>query len=107
MLNELRDEIHATAKEKGWYQPAPSFGESIALTHAELSEALEEYRRDGAAMNTIIFAGKPEGIPAELADVIIRTLDICGFYKIDIDRIVKLKMAYNKTRPHRHGGKKL
>ena len=34
----------------------------------------------------------------ELADSLIRILDICAFYDIDIDRHVRLKMQYNATR---------
>lgn len=55
--------------------------------------------------NTGTSIGKPEGVPSELADEIIRILDICGHYGIDIERIVDEKMVYNGTRPHRHGGK--
>ena len=43
-LNQWRDEIHALAKEKGWWEVERTFGEIIALCHSELSEALEEYR---------------------------------------------------------------
>lgn len=50
--------------------------------------------------------GKPEGIPIELADVIIRVLDYCGYAGIDIDAAISQKHEYNKTRPYRHGGKK-
>ena len=49
---------------------------------------------------------KPEGIPIELADVIIRVLDLCGRYGIDIEAAIREKHAYNLTREHRHGGKK-
>lgn len=48
---------------------------------------------------------KPEGIPSELADIIIRVLDICGHLDIDIANALADKMAYNETRPYRHGGK--
>lgn len=50
--------------------------------------------------------GKPEGIPTELADVIIRVLDYCGYAGIDIDAAISQKHEYNKSRPYRHGGKK-
>ena len=50
--------------------------------------------------------GKPEGIPIELADVIIRVLDYCGYAGIDIDAAISQKHEYNRTRPYRHGGKK-
>ena len=33
-------------------------------------------------------AGKPEGVPIELADAIIRILDYCGYARIDIDAAV-------------------
>jgi len=49
---------------------------------------------------------KPEGIPSELADIIIRVLDICGFHGIDIAHALADKMAYNETRQYRHGGKR-
>jgi NTP pyrophosphatase (non-canonical NTP hydrolase) len=48
---------------------------------------------------------KPEGVPIELADCIIRILDYCGHAGIDIEQAIKIKHEYNKTRPHRHGGK--
>ena len=49
---------------------------------------------------------KPEGIAAELADVIIRVLDYCAYAGIDIENVLKVKHEYNKSRPYRHGGKK-
>ncbi len=52
-------------------------------------------------------AHKPEGVCAELADIVIRVADLCGLYGIDLEKSLKEKMAYNKTRPYRHGGKQL
>lgn len=37
----LIDDIHQTAKSKGWWDTPRSFGEVVALVHSELSEALE------------------------------------------------------------------
>ena len=125
MLNELAKEIHENAVEHGWWDESRSFGEVDALCHSELSEALEEHR-DGRPMvyvldlsgddNAVLrleedtdkFNGrKPEGVAVEMADCIIRILDWCGKEGIDIDKIIRLKMEYNKTRPYRHGGKLL
>lgn len=50
---------------------------------------------------------KPVGVPSELADIIVRVLDFSGEHGIDIERAVLEKMAYNRTRPHKHGGKVL
>lgn len=46
---------------------------------------------------------KPEGVAVELADCIIRCLDMMQSLGVDIDQIVQEKMAYNKSRPHKHG----
>ncbi len=48
---------------------------------------------------------KPEGIPIELADCIIRILDYCGKENIDIEQAIQIKNEYNKSRPYRHGNK--
>jgi hypothetical protein len=49
--------------------------------------------------------GKPEGVPSELADTLIRVLDTAGEYGIDLAQIVQEKLAYNSTRGYRHGGR--
>lgn len=132
-LNSLRDACHTNAKYKGFHDPEvrPSVGESIALIHSELSEALEDHRKGhtpnhvwyeekagkevlktdrfakDAEMGMPVTLNKPCGIPSEMADVIIRVLDFCGLHDIDIDRAVRQKMAFNAQRPFRHGDKKL
>lgn len=50
---------------------------------------------------------KPEGIGSEAADVLIRLLDTCERWKVDLDHEFERKIAFNATRGHRHGGKRL
>ena len=59
--------------------------------HSELSEALEAYREDGdtdAHWRWHDHDGKevrrPEGVPFELADVVIRVTDMAEWFKIDL-----------------------
>lgn len=39
----------------------------------------------------------------EIADTFLRLMDLCGEYDIDIEKHIKLKAAYNETRPLKHG----
>lgn len=50
---------------------------------------------------------KPEGVPSELADVVIRAFDFAYEFGIPLEEIIRLKAEYNKTRGRRHGGKTL
>lgn len=105
-LREIVKEAHATAVEKGWWDSERNVFEQIALVHSELSEALEEARV--CSDLTLIDEeeeGKPVGFSIELADAIIRIADMCGALGIDLERAVFKKLAYNKTRPYRHGDK--
>lgn len=99
----IQSEIHATAKSKGWWDQERNNGEMVALIHSELSEALEAIRHGNPSDDKI-----PEfnGAEAELADAIIRILDMAHARGWRVLEAVIAKMAYNDTRPHMHGGKK-
>ena len=110
-LNKLSAEIYEWAKSKGWWEEKRDLPTQIALQHSELSEVLEEYRKHKDPTEIYFSKGtngldKPEGIPIEYVDLIIRVLDTCGHYGIDINEAVRMKMEYNKTRPIRHGDRK-
>jgi NTP pyrophosphatase (non-canonical NTP hydrolase) len=105
-ISILVDRAYENARNKGFYDTPVDFGTRIALMHEELSEALAEYRNHQPY--DLVYTdekGKPEGIPIELADCVIRIFDAAGYYKIDLQAAILRKMAYNSTRPYRHGSK--
>jgi len=104
-LNQIAIEIHKNAVAHGWWETERPFGEIIALCHSELSEALEAYR-NGEDM-VWINDGKPDGVAVEMADCIIRILDWFAHEEIDVDSVLEMKHNYNKTRPYKHGGKRI
>lgn len=104
-LNELGDEIHAWAVNQGFYDGPIALPTHLMLIVSECAEALEEYR-DGMSPKFIYHKdGKPEGVPVELADVLIRVLDTMTYHGIDIDQVVRQKIDYNHTRSRMNGGK--
>jgi len=103
--------VHQLAIDKGWYSTATTktpeyIAYKIARIHSEISEALDEVR---SPVDVCIRSesGKPEGLPIELADVVIRVLDLAGYLGIDLQDAIAVKHQYNKTRSYRHGSKTL
>ena len=112
-LNEWSKDVHQLARDKGWYDNDDgnrNIPEMLALIHSEISEALEEYRT-GDPMNEILYEtkplgpNKPIGFGIEIADAVIRIMDLCEYVGIDLEETVRIKHEFNKSRRHRHGGK--
>lgn len=121
-LNELMDKIHQNAVAKGFWERDPNLGEKLMLIVTELAEALEVHRKKGGVIVLPSEGSKlslerlpdeffPETFsiqvkdtfPDEMADALIRILDLCGKLNIDIAWHVEQKMRYNATRPRLHG----
>ena len=128
-INELAKEVHENAVNHGWWEKPPSLPEALCLIHAELSEALEEYRNGSPlvygtcalspddcdfaltcenvghpdAGGEKAGACKPEGIAVELADVILRTLDLMAALGVDAVSYTHLRSRYFRGGGRRHG----
>lgn len=113
--NHKEDEVYYTIPD---YRPDPSAYEGSlrdAVFHLLRRNSHQKflYRStlddlDDHEVDLLVHTGflKPEGIPSELADIIIRVFDAAVEYGIDIEEEVINKMAYNATRLNRHGGKR-
>jgi len=104
-IAEWSARVHDCAIAHGWWDEERTFPEIVALIHSEVSEAFEMYRRNLAVRTVLYDQDKPEGIPIELADIVIRVMDYCAHVGIDLEAAIETKHAYNLTRPYRHGGK--
>ena len=94
MLNELASEIRKNNEKNGFiWNVEKDVPTCLCLIHSEVSEALESYRDDK------LFG-------EELADILIRTLDLADRLNVNIDKEVQDKIEKNRLRGYRHGRKR-
>jgi NTP pyrophosphatase (non-canonical NTP hydrolase) len=120
-LTELSKQIHAGNVERGFYEHPATFPDRCMLIVSEIAEAVEAHRegrttwkgyvaqaKKMAEMNMEMFPAYfsenvKDTVEDEIADAIIRLLDLSGYMGIDIDTHIQAKLAYNATRGIRHG----
>ena len=101
-LDALAAILHETAREKGFWDgdyTHDKVGNKLALVHSEVTEVLEAIRKSQGS----------EKVVEEIADVIIRLLDVYAAMRNEeavlhsLDEMLHKKMEKNKTRPALHG----
>ena len=101
-LDALAAVLHETAIEKGFWEGTISYdkiGNKLALVHSEVTEVLEAIRKNKGS----------EEVVEEMADVIIRLLDVYAAMRNSedlihsLDEVLNKKININKERPKLHG----
>jgi len=121
-LNELSKQVHDFEVRFGFDNDDVPLRTS--LIHSEISEAFEAFRNnkmfnpDAYAESLDINEDTEEAWKSrfkthikdtfedEIADSMLRLLQLCGKYNIDIEWHMREKMKYNETRGFKFGGKK-
>lgn len=120
MINELSKKIHQNAIDKGFFDTEKNIGEMLCLIHSEVSEALEADRKDIYSTGNIFEVNGwtsdgefkesfkenvKDTFEDELADIMIRVMDLAAFKGVNLEEHIKAKMRFNSLREHKHGKK--
>lgn len=100
IINYMSETIHQENKDRGWWPAGKhtpcslTVASKLCLIHSEISEAMEAHRKD--LMDDHLPYRK--GVEVELADAMVRILDLAGALDLDIGGAMMEKLAYNRTR---------
>lgn len=84
--------------------PPRNVGEQLMLVVTEISEALETFRKNGFIGESNVLPGTAH-FSEEIADAIIRLLDLDGGFNLGVWYALAKKLKYNASRPPKHGKK--
>ena len=112
LLTNLQSSIHQANVTAGWWTDLSTnmdlaeearlgtrlgkalVAEKLCLIHSEISEAMEGHRKnlpDDKLPHRLM-------LEVEMADAVIRVLDLCGALELDLAGAIFEKLSYNKTR---------
>lgn len=111
-INDLANDIANAAEGKGFWDP-DGVGDmgiipvKLVLIDSEVAEALEVHRNEYDDSDEDPLHGmtemQTEDFTEELADVVIRALDLGGYFDLPLGEVIVSKMEKNRSRPYRHG----
>jgi len=109
MFDEVAKELHETAVEKGFWGIAYNNDDKESLDIFMTKQLMMIVSEAVEVMEAIRKSKGPEEVADEMADIVIRTLDLyAGLREFEyvngsLDDAFEKKTGYNKSRPERHG----
>lgn len=123
-ISIISKSINENAKSKGFWDEDYNLSEKLMLVVSEIAEAQEADRKErfanlnesqisvlkGWVQDDDFFIREftnkvKDTFEDEMADAVIRILDLCYHRGIDLESHIELKMRYNSLRPYKHGKK--
>jgi len=113
-LNEMATIIHSDNRKMGFWAEKRQIGTLLMLVTSELAEALEADRKNryfdpthkeqptGEDFDQWLKTHVKDTFEDELADTMIRLLDLCGAMDIDLEWHIHQKLKYNRARGFKH-----
>lgn len=99
-LNKFASDMREISRERGFSNPESI--DQVELTAMKLLLICEEVLE---AWREVRKTGNQEAFAEEIADIIIRAVDLTVDLGIDLDAVVDAKVEKNRNRPHMHGAK--
>lgn len=84
-----------------------TFAEELGHLHEEISETFKAWRVHRDFAIRFDADGRPQGVPIELADVLIGIFYNAELHGIDLEQALSVKGAYNLTRDYTAEGRQL
>lgn len=113
-LNHSAQVIFQNNKAKGFWDNERNVGELLMIVTSELGEAMEAHRKGRFASGHTMLSSYAtfeewfknhykDTFEDEIADAIIRLLDLSAGLGIDLEKHINAKVKFNQSRPKLHG----
>lgn len=97
-LSELQCNAGNIAYSKGWNKPGLDDRYFLNRIMEECGEAIQEIGNERGNWYFSFGSSKPEGLLAELADIVILCSSFAHYKGLDLEGAIKRKLEYNLTR---------
>ena len=111
-FRELCKAAHQTAVDHGWWKEPPSTDTIICDIHGSIAGAWREHKQwtywdtfPANIQGIFSLLGPMVECGTQTDDLLDAVVGLAAVHDIPLEQAIHEKMAYNETRPYKHGGK--